>query len=64
VRRWIVLGVLIGATAGCGAVVFYAALRAASTLFLHDLAGYRLPTPAGEGGVAPGPAPRGRGRCR
>jgi chloride channel protein, CIC family len=57
VRRWVVLGTLIGVIAGCGAVVFYAALQLASHLFLHGLAGYTLPTPAGEGGTPPGAGP-------
>jgi chloride channel protein, CIC family len=52
VRKWIVLGVVIGVIAGSGAVVFYAALEAATHFFLGILAGYRVPTPFGEGDVA------------
>jgi H+/Cl- antiporter ClcA/CBS domain-containing protein len=47
-----VLGVVIGITAGLGAVVFYEALRAATHLFLGVIAGYTVPTPVGEGGRA------------
>jgi CIC family chloride channel protein len=49
-QKWLVLGVLIGAMAGCGAVVFYEALLGATHLFLGILAGYHVPTSAGEGG--------------
>jgi CIC family chloride channel protein len=49
-QKWLVLGVLIGAMAGCGAIVFYEALLGATHLFLGVLAGYHVPTPAGEGG--------------
>ncbi len=48
-RKWLVLGVLMGAIAGIGAVVFYNALTLATRFFLTDLAGYQVPTPAGEG---------------
>lgn len=48
-RKWLVLGVLLGCIAGLGAVVFYQALRLATHLFLTDLAAYQVPTPAGEG---------------
>ena len=49
-QKWLVLGTLIGAMAGVGAIVFYEALVAATHLFLGVLAGYQVPTPAGEGG--------------
>ena len=49
-KKWIVLGVVIGAVAGLGAIVFFEALVACTHLFLGVLAGYRVPTPAGEGG--------------
>ena len=49
-RKWLVLGVVIGVTAGLGAVVFYEALRATTHLFLGVIAGYTVPTPVGEGG--------------
>ena len=51
-QKWLVLGVLIGAMAGIGAIVFYEALLGATHLFLGVLAGYHVPTPAGEGGHA------------
>ncbi len=51
-QRWLVLGVLIGATAGVGAIVFYEALMVCTHFFLGVLAGYQVPTPAGEGGHA------------
>ena len=44
------LGVLIGTMAGVGAIVFYEALLACTHFFLGVLAGYHVPTPAGEGG--------------
>jgi H+/Cl- antiporter ClcA len=47
-----VLGIVIGVTAGLGAVVFYEALREATHLFLGVIAGYTVPTPVGEGGGA------------
>jgi chloride channel protein, CIC family len=49
-QRWLVLGVFIGAMAGAGAIVFYEALLGATHLLLGTLAGYRVPTPIGEGG--------------
>lgn len=51
-RKWLVLGGLIGVIAGLGAVAFYNALRLATELFLRELAGYQIPTPAGEGNLA------------
>ncbi len=51
-QKWLVLGVLIGAMAGTGAIVFYEALLACTHLFLGVLAGYHPPTPTGEGGHA------------
>ncbi len=50
--RWLILSTLIGVIAGLGAVVFYEALREATRLFLGILAGYHVPTPAGEGNAA------------
>ncbi len=58
VRKWIVLGIAIGVIAGLGAVVFYSALEVATHFFLRDLAGYRVPTPFGEGNLAPHAGPR------
>ncbi|HEX3948130.1 MAG TPA: chloride channel protein, partial [Acidimicrobiales bacterium] len=51
-QKWLVLGVLIGAMAGVGAIVFYEALLGTTRLFLGILAGYQVPTPVGEGGHA------------
>jgi H+/Cl- antiporter ClcA len=51
-QKWIVLGVVIGAVAGVGAIVFYEALVLSTHFFLGTLAGYRVPTPIGEGGFA------------
>ncbi len=48
--KWLILASVIGVIAGCGAVVFYAALTEATHLFLGLLAGYSPPLPAGEGG--------------
>jgi len=48
-QRWLVLGTAIGAIAGLGAVVFYDLLGVATHVFLRDLVGYQVPTPAGEG---------------
>ncbi len=51
-KKWIVLGVVIGTVAGLGAIVFFEALVACTHLFLGVLAGYQVPTPAGEGDFA------------
>lgn len=48
-RKWLVLGCLLGVIAGLGAVAFLQSLILATHLLLHDLAGYQIPTPAGEG---------------
>ncbi|MEP7361419.1 MAG: chloride channel protein, partial [Chloroflexota bacterium] len=50
-RKWVVLGALIGAISGLGAVVFFVALELATRLLLGTLAGYTPGTPAGEGGA-------------
>ena len=49
-QKWLILGVLIGTMAGVGAIVFYEALQVCTHFFLGTLAGYHVPTPAGEGG--------------
>ncbi len=51
-RKWLVLGLVIGVTAGLGAIVFFEALKATTHLFLGVIAGYTVPTPVGEGGRA------------
>ena len=40
---------IIGIVAGLGAVVFYEALRFADYVFLQVIAGYKVPSPVGEG---------------
>ena len=50
--KWSVLGVVIGVVAGFGAIVFYEALVVCTHFFLNVCAGYQVPTPAGEGGLA------------
>ena len=50
--RHLILSVLVGTVAGLGAVVFYEALLISTHFFLHTLAGYNVPTPAGEGNSA------------
>ena len=50
-RKWVVLGALIGVVGGLGAIVFYTALELATHFFLGFLGGYTPPSPAGEGGL-------------
>ena len=50
------LGVVIGVIAGLGAVVFYEALVLCTRFFLGVLVGYRVPSPAGEGGSSGRPS--------
>ena len=49
-QKWLLLGVTIGIIAGLGAVVFYVLLKYTGDFLLGYLAGYRIPTPVGEGG--------------
>lgn len=49
-QKWVVLGALVGVIAGLGAALFDAALQGATHVFLFLVAGYRVPTPSGEGG--------------
>ncbi len=51
-RKWLILGALIGIVAGLGAVLFITALEWANRLFLSVLAGYTPPSPVGEGNAA------------
>ena len=65
VRKWVVLGIAIGVIAGCGAIVFYEALHAATALFLQLLG--RLPDPDARSARATScrlAGRHGRGRCR
>lgn len=50
-RKWVVLGALIGVVGGVGAIAFYTALEIATQFFLGFLGGYTPPSPAGEGGA-------------
>jgi len=50
-RKWVVLGAVIGVVGGIGAIAFYTALEWASHFFLGVLAGYTPASPAGEGGA-------------
>ena len=48
-RKWLVLGMVIGVVAGLGAIAFIFALDATSKLLLETIGGYRPPLPVGEG---------------
>ncbi len=48
-RKWLVLGALIGIVAGLGAIAFTEALQWATHFFLGVIGGYTPPAPAGEG---------------
>ncbi len=50
-RKWVILGALIGVVGGLGAIAFYATLELATRFFLGFLGGYTPPSPAGEGGA-------------
>jgi H+/Cl- antiporter ClcA len=50
-RKWVVLGALIGVVGGVGAIAFYTCLELATQFFLGFLGGYVPPSPAGEGGA-------------
>jgi CIC family chloride channel protein len=50
VRKWLILGVAIGAIAGLGAVTFYLALDYTGKVLLGYLGGYQIPKPIGDGG--------------
>ena len=50
-RKWVILGALIGVVGGIGAITFYSALELATRFFLGLLGGYTPPSPAGEGGA-------------
>ena len=49
-RKWLLLGTLIGLVAGLGAVVFYDGLKLSTHLLLTDIGGYTPASTAGEGG--------------
>ena len=48
-RKWVVLGAVIGTVAGLGAVAFIDLLQLSTHLLLGALGGYHPPTPVGEG---------------
>jgi CIC family chloride channel protein len=48
-RKWVVLGALIGIVAGLGAILFYAAIQWMTALFLGGIVGLVPPAPRGEG---------------
>jgi H+/Cl- antiporter ClcA/CBS domain-containing protein len=50
-RKWVILGALIGLISGIGAAVFFTALEIASRVFLGWLAGAVPASPTGEGGA-------------
>ena len=43
VRKWLILGIVIGAVAGLGAIAFTEALQLATRFFLVGLGGYQPP---------------------
>jgi len=49
--KWLVLGVLIGAVAGLGAIAFVTLLELSTHFLLGVVGGYTPPSPANEGGV-------------
>jgi H+/Cl- antiporter ClcA/CBS domain-containing protein len=49
-RKWILLGAVIGVISGLGAVAFFLALELATKVLLGGLAGFVPASPAGEGG--------------
>lgn len=48
-RKWVVLGALIGVISGVGAALFFWALQFASEVFLGAIAGFSPASPLGEG---------------
>ena len=49
--KWLVLGVLIGAVAGLGAIAFVTLLELSTHFLLGVVGGYTPPSPANEGGI-------------
>ena len=55
-RKWLILGALIGVVAGFAAVLLFAGIGWVQTAVLGGIAGFQLPAPLGEGtGVTQGP---------
>ena len=50
-RKWVPIAILIGLISGVGSIVFYEAIRLASTVLLGGVAGFFAPSPVGEGGT-------------
>jgi len=50
-RKWVVLGAIIGVVGGLGAILFYEALELATHVLLGLGTGFTPPSPAGEGGA-------------
>lgn len=48
-RKWVILGALIGVISGLGAALFFVALDLAGRFFLGAIAGFTPASPAGEG---------------
>ncbi len=48
-RKWLVLGIVIGLVAGLSSIVFIVGLELASKLLLETIGGYAPPLPVGEG---------------
>ena len=48
-RKWVILGALIGVISGLGAALFFVALDLAGRFFLGTIAGFTPASPAGEG---------------
>src|SRR5271156_2020518 len=55
--RLLLLSVLVGVVAGYGALAFNYILNLSDNIFMDQAAGYHLPSPGGEEGVAAMPAP-------
>lgn len=51
-RKWLVLGALIGVVAGAAAIAFIFALELSAKLLLEGIGGYEPPLPVGEGNRA------------
>lgn len=57
-RKWVILGVLIGAVAGVGAILFFSAIDWSARLLLGGIADLTPPLPRGEGSTVVSPAGR------